>query len=48
MGDGEGDGPGVCDDDVVDGGVLFAEAGEADAEDHLGVWGGCGCGEGRW
>lgn len=26
--------PGVCDDDVVEGGVAFAEAGEADSDDH--------------
>lgn len=39
MGDGGGmgNGPSVGDDDIVDGGVLFAEAGEADAEDHFGV-----------
>lgn len=29
--------PGVGDDDVVEGGVLLAEAGEAYAEDHC-VW----------
>jgi hypothetical protein len=35
--------PGVGDDDVVEGGVLLAEAGEADLKDH-GRWeegGGC-------
>lgn len=41
------DGPRVGDDDVVDGGVLFAEAGEADAEDHFGVWR-WACGVGWW
>lgn len=35
--------PGLRDDDVVEGGVAFAEAGEADFEDHargalLGGW----------
>lgn len=50
MGGGGGgwkDGPRVGDDDVVDGGVLFAEAGEADAEDHFGVWR-WACGVGWW
>ncbi len=28
--------PGLGDDDVVEGGVAFAEAGEADFEDHYG------------
>lgn len=28
--------PGVCDDDVVEWRVFFAEAGEADSEDHSG------------
>lgn len=26
--------PSFCDDDIVEGGVAFAEAGEADFEDH--------------
>lgn len=30
--------PGMCDDDVVKGGVSAAEAGEADFEDHGGNW----------
>lgn len=30
----------MCDDDVVEGCVLFAEAGEADSEDHCVVCGG--------
>lgn len=35
MGGGGGGLPGLRDDDVVEGGVAFAEAGEADFEDHL-------------
>lgn len=45
----------VAQHDVVEGGVLFAEAAEADAEDHGGVWGrgvdggwGAGAGGGRF
>jgi hypothetical protein len=30
--------PGVRDDDVVEGGMLLAEAGEPYAEDHCGMW----------
>ena len=33
-GGGEGEIPGVCDDDVVDGLVSSAEAGESDLDDH--------------
>ncbi len=36
MGGGWGEIPGLGDDDVVEGGVAFAEAGEADFEDHYG------------
>jgi len=39
----EGKVPGLRDDDVVEGGVAFAEAGEADFDDHVrGAWWGLG------
>lgn len=38
--------PGLRDDDVVEGGVAFSEAGEADFENHC-LLGGDGVGEGR-
>ena len=37
--------PGLGDDDVVEGRVGFAEAGEADFDDH---WGGLGVGGWEW
>lgn len=35
MGAGRGGVPGLRDDDVVEGGVAFAEAGQADFDDHF-------------
>lgn len=45
-GEGGGGVPGLRDDDVVDWGVAFAEAGEADFEDHF-FWVRGGSGEGE-